>query len=259
MKAKRRQTVALLKFLSAPAAIARSDRGYVLERAGRTHGIDADLLHALVSRGTLRRGANTIERTEAGTMALRRLLTAGDGIDAHAEQHRERASVVFDDAPDGAERVTLNLAGSPVERLARQREGGVPFLHPELVEAARRFASDFERSMLRRRITADWDAIGGGGVGGRRGGGAGDLSDSAMAARARYERARSALGEGLRAAVVDACCHAMGLEEMERRRGWPRRAGKTMLRAGLEQLALHYRAPHSGSHRMDVSERTDVF
>ena len=212
-----------------------------IERAGKVRKAEAGTIQALVSRGALRRDGDRIARTPSGTALLRRLLAGGD---AYAEQHRERESVQIELAEGSPEVASRNIAADTVERLARQRDGDAAFLHPELVEAARRLRSDFERGMLRQRMTVDWDAIGGGGRGGSGGwSGRAELSDASTSARGRYEAARSALGANLRAAVEDACCLDLGLEEIERRNNWPKRSGKMMLRAGLEQLALHYRAP----------------
>ena len=236
----KRDVVALLKFLSAPARITVDAGGYAFCRADRTRRVGSALVAGLVARGALRREGSRIKRTNAGTMLLRRLL-AGEGA-PHAEQHRERASIVLREG-GGSVAATVDLAAAPIERLARQRDGDGPFLHPELVEAARRYSTDFERAMLRQRVTTDWDAIGGGGKGGSSAHERAELSDAAMAARGRFERAGTALGRVLRTAIMDVCCLGMGLEEVERRHGWPRRSGKMMLRAALEQLALHYRAP----------------
>ena len=239
-----RGLVALLKFLGEPATCRMAGDRCEIERDGRTRNVDARTVRTLASRGAVRRDGDRIQRTPSGTALLKRLLA---GRDAYAEQHRERASVRVEESDGTVGTASMNVASATVERLARQRDGTEPFLHPELVEAARRLRSDFERGMLRQRVTIDWDAIGGGGKGGAgRWDGRAELSDAASGARTRFEAARTALGSHLRAAVEDACCMDLGLEEIERRNGWPKRSGKMMLRAGLEQLALHYRAPRGG-------------
>lgn len=245
MRSQRRDVISLLKFVAAPTAIESAPEGYVLTRGNRSRKANGPLVAGLVSRGALVRRGDCIQRTVAGEATLRRLLSASDGADSHAEQHRERATVTFTDSDGAPEVLTVNLAGNTIERLARQRIDGVPFLHPELAEAGRRLASDFERGLLRQRMTTDWGAIGGGGNGGPSAANArADLSDAAMGARQRFERACGALGPDLRGATVDVCCYGFGLEDIERRNNWPRRSGKMMLRAGLEQLAMHYREPH---------------
>ena len=255
----RRDAIALLKLAARPLAVEwRGDTAALSAPDGRGRRVPSVMVRALVSSGALASGAGGIVRTPAGTARLRRLLAAGTEAagteaaggsgaaagDAHTGQQRDVGpGTVLQ--PDGTrEDVTVNHAESALARLARRRVDGAPFLHPELLEAGRRLQSDFERAGLRQRVTARWDAVGGGSRRGD-GGGRAEIADSAIAARDRWNRAVSALGDELGPATVDLVCFDKGLTDIERERGWPKRSAKMMLRAGLEQLALHYRAPRT--------------
>lgn len=67
-----------------------------------------------------------------------------------------------------------------------------------------------------------------------------DLSDMAIDARKRLEKALMAMEPYSRGLVLDICCYLKGLEEAERERGWPRRSAKLALKIALSQLSVHY-------------------
>ena len=200
------------------------------------------LVRAMVSGGALRRASGTLRRTGAGEAMLRRLEASGDA--AHASQHRDLVATAKRDDDGHVLAARENANEWPLARLARQREAsGGAFLAPDLVEAGERLRADFERGQLRPRVTVNWSPS----ASGRRadGGGRADLSDAAIGARGRWNEAVGALGSELGPPVVDLCCFGKGLGEIEAERGWPRRSGKLLLRAGLDRLAEHYRAPRA--------------
>jgi Domain of unknown function (DUF6456) len=146
-------------------------------------------------------------------------------------------------------RVVVELDESPVATLARRvGKGGEPWLKPHAAEAAERLRRDFELGRLQPRVTANWSAS----VStSRRSDGAGlaDLTDMALAARLRFDRAMRAVGPELSGVLVDVCCFLKGLEAVERERRWPARSAKLALRIALEALARHYGLAASATGR----------
>ena len=146
--------------------------------------------------------------------------------------------------PDGTVRpVKVNDGESPLGWL-RRRKGpdGEPFLNEHMYEAGERLRADFTRAQLQPGITTDWNRFQTqtSGRRGQRANGASDLSDSALAARQRFESATQALGPELARVVVDVCCFMIQLGEAERARRWPQRSLKLVLRIALDILTQHY-------------------
>ena len=134
-----------------------------------------------------------------------------------------------------------NLDESPVAALARRAgRDGQPWLRPHAVAAAERLRRDFEIGGLQPRITANWSASVADGRRSGDGSGLTDLTEMAIGARGRFDRAMSAVGPELSGVLVDICCFLKGLEEVERERQWPARSAKLVLRLALEALARHY-------------------
>ena len=123
-----------------------------------------------------------------------------------------------------------------VARLSAARGRTSAFLSAEESEAAERLRADHHMGSQMASITQRWDLSPRSG----RGRGAEDLSDAALDARARLDRALGAVGPELSGLLLDICCHLKGLEEVERERLWPARSAKMLLKAGLGILARHY-------------------
>jgi len=146
-----------------------------------------------------------------------------------AAQHR----ILVSDAKG----VTINLAESPLTRLATASDDGPAFLERHHVEAGERFRRMFEQAQLQPRLTMSYSAAPAGG--GRRQA-PNDISDLAADARRSIAEIHRLLPRDCMAAVMDVCGLLKGLQEIERQHGWPRRSGKLVLRIGLDQLAQHF-------------------
>ena len=209
--------------------------------SGRDHRpeqVATELVDVLLSRGLVARTGDGFVLSPAGASFLRRSMASGDAFRA---QHQEReAATIVDD--DGARRhVVVDRAESPLSWL-RQRRGsdGRPMIDATEFAAGERLRSDYERGRIMPRVTANWSAA----VAGKhRSGGAGgiaELTEAAIGARHRVERALDAVGPDLGGLLVDFCCFLKGLEDIERERRWPARSAKVVLRLALGTLARHY-------------------
>ena len=158
--------------------------------------------------------------------------------EAFRMQHGE---IVEGRAADLDADVLVNLDESPVGALARRVDkDGKPWLSSDLVTAAERLRRDFELGRLQPRVTANWSASVNSGHRTGEMGGIVDLTDMALAARIRVDRALDAVGAELAGLLVDVCCFLKGLETVESERRWPARSAKLVLRIALQSLARHY-------------------
>ena len=167
--------------------------------------------------------------------ACARRLEAPRGSDPFAAQHRMLAVRTI--APGGPP-LTVDEAESPLSWLGRRKgRNGAPFLAPAQIEAGERFGRDIAVAQLLPRVTSDWSgAAGSGGRGPQQL----HVSDLAIAARQRIDRAAVAVGPELSGLLIDICGFQKGLEIVEREHAWPPRAAKVVLRIALERLAAHY-------------------
>ena len=152
-----------------------------------------------------------------------------DDGNAFAAQHR-----ITVPGPDGTE---LNLAESPLARLAAATKGEAPFLERHQVEAGERVRKLVERAQLQPRLTMSYSASR---TAGNRQQAATEISDMAADARKAVADIHRVLPRDCANVVIDVCGLLKGLQQVERDRGWPRRSAKLVLRIGLEQLAQHY-------------------
>jgi hypothetical protein len=213
----------------AGARIERRPSGYFIDgresrRGRRVPPIDAKLVEAMAEQGL-------IEPVKDGCYRV-----AGD-----------RTAV--GDAPP-----RRNLAESPLSWLrSRKGQAGAGFAEEEF-EAGERLRADYTQARLEPRLTVAWDL--GVTAGSERFAPRPETlapSERALAAKQRYFKALDAVGPELALVLVEVCCLASGIEAAERRLGWPRRAGKVVLKLALAALARHYgltrqatAAPRSG-------------
>jgi hypothetical protein len=132
---------------------------------------------------------------------------------------------------------SVNYSESTLSWLrSRKDRGGKPLISDAQYLAGERLRQDFERAMLAKRTTMNWDMAGAGG----RSSAPPDFSDAALAAKERYHRAMEAVGPELASILHQVCCMAAGIEQAERILELPQRSGKAVLGLGLTALARHY-------------------
>ena len=153
------------------------------------------------------------------------------------DQHRDLDTIVVD-VGAGPDTATVNWSESPLGQLMRRKtRDGTPFLSAAEFQAGERLRADYTRGQIMPRLSANWVASV---SSGRRDGGVADLTDAALAARQRVERAISAVGPELSGILIDVCCFLKGMETVEVERGWPVRSAKIVLKTALGALSRHY-------------------
>lgn len=225
----RRQAPRVMRLLAAePACVEQTadERSVLLRNRLGAIRVAASLLARLAQEGVIRQRQGKIE--------------ASDAIAALAPSERHAATART--APAGPVPV-VNPAESPLSLLARLKDrNGRAFLGDAEFDAGEKLRSDYTRGRIMPRLGVNWDANaacrGSGGSDGLA-----DLTDAALAARQRVDRALSAVGPELSGLLVDVCCFLKGLELVERERGWPVRSAKVVLKTALAALARHYDPP----------------
>jgi hypothetical protein len=201
------------------------------------------------------------ELSQAG-VALARRLAVLDGD--FRRQHQSRGHRRLGEGAE-AQWVAVDLGESPLAWLrARKGRDGEPMIDDASFEAGERLRSDFTRGQMMPSVTSNWNLASPANRRSGSAGGKGDLSDAALAARIRVERALAALGPELSGTVLDFCCFLKGIETIERERNWPKRSARLVLQLGLSALARHYgfareavgpsrRGAMAGARRSDVA------
>lgn len=217
-------------------ALAKDGALVLSSPGGRTNvRADAATVGRMISDGLLVRVRDTVTRSDAGRMFLRRALSGGVE-DAFQDQHRDVMAAPEALQAEGA--LQINAAESPLGWLSTRRDkSGAPMITAEQCLAGNRLFADFERGHQRERTTQAWDASCVRGSSRRDGM---TVSESASDARRRVEKALTAVGPGLCDVLVGVCCDQLGLEAVEKRNRWPARSAKVILRLALDRLAAHY-------------------
>ncbi len=173
----------------------------------------------------LRHKGHLVERPDGSLVPLR-------------QSERASGRLLAQRPPIPANTPLVNDAESPLSwlRTRKDREGR-PLISDAQYLAGERLRSDFERSLLARRITSNWDQAGGGKSTGNS---EAALSDGTLAARQRHHAAMTAVGPELSSILLQVCCLATGLEQAERLLELPQRSGKAVLGLGLNALVRHY-------------------
>jgi Domain of unknown function (DUF6456) len=197
--------------------------------------VPASEVATLVAEDLIEACANGYRISAAGRARLKRELSPAEPFQS---QHGARRPELRTRDDGGEQLVIVNDAESPLAWLARRKDkSGEALITPCQFAAGERLRADYTYAALNPRLTSRYDASPSG-----RGGGndAAHLSDTMLAARQRVTRALAAVGPELGGVLVDVCCHLMGLEDAERREGWPKRSGKVVLQIALTALARHY-------------------
>ena len=202
----------------------------------RTYKFSKGLIAELLSEKSVRPTKDCLVLTKDGLLRLKQMLNPeGVGRDGNWELKSDTVPMT-----GKAEKVVVNINESPLRRLfERKTAQGTSYITAEEFQAGERLRQDFERGQLQPRVSAKLEgAIGGSGRNGSAGNG--EISDFAIDARARVNRAIDALGPELSGVAIDVCCFLKGMEATERERQWPPRSAKLMLKAALAVLARHY-------------------
>lgn len=206
-----------------------------------TVSLSVSVLEGLKKEGLVTSGGGgCVEVTATGLAFGRRAAAPSDPFRA---QHWDLERQVVAQG-DEAQKITVNLAESPLAGLARHRtRKGEMFLGPAEVGAGERLRSDYTRGQIMPRLGANWITSVTAGKRSAGKGGAVELTEAALAARQRVDRALDAVGPELAGILVDICCFLKGMEQVERERGWPARSAKIVLKTALGVLARHYNPP----------------
>jgi hypothetical protein len=210
-----------------------------LRDGDRVITVARDVIKSLARRGLIARQGATIGLTREGAARARRLAAPDEPF---RNQHAEIELVTID-GPDGWSTVSVNNAESPLAQLMRRKtHNGAAFLTDKEFAAGEKLRADYTRGQIMPRLGANWEAP----IStGKRGAPAAELTDGALAARQRVERAIQSVGPELSGVLIDVCCYLKGLEQVEAERRWPARSAKLILKTALGCLARHY-DPGSG-------------
>jgi hypothetical protein len=219
----RKPVLRFVRALLAAGEARREDGAFQVAAKDGAVLLSADEVRGLQAEGVIGGDVRRAVALPGTAQWLKRLMLEAD---AYAAQHREVAP--------GPEGVTLNLAESPLARLASSSGGEPAFLERHQVEAGERVRRLVERARLNPRLTMSYSAahVASGGPGH-----AGDLTDMAADARRALAGIHRALPRDCAEVVLDVCGLEKGLQQVETERGWPRRSAKLVLRIGLDRLA----------------------
>jgi hypothetical protein len=235
-----KEIVRLLRFIAKGAAeiveTQTSDRLVLESGAYGTISATRSVVKFMLSQGLGALSKGKVSISDAGRAWLRRFECTDD---PYAGQHRSEATIAIDDEC-GSIQVRSNDAESPLAMLRNRKDAkGLPLIDDEAFKAGERLRSDFTLGNLMPSIGVNWDVTGSG----SRNNGVLEITDAALAARQRVERALEAVGPELSGVLIDVCCFLKGLESVERERQWPVRSAKLILKTALAVLDRHYHPP----------------
>lgn len=217
--------------------------------------VDAGTLQAALRSGWLVAASDPScwRLGDSGRMYLKRALSGAADIrrqEPATKERRARPRTGLVTEPG------VNPCESPLAWLSRRKDkDGNPFISRLEFEAGERLRADFWYGQMTPRVTANWSPVAARGRGGRGGAdAAANQTDNVLAAQERVRRALAAVGPELAGVLVDICCHLKGLEQIERRAGWPQRSGKVALHFALMSLARHYGMSGTGTSAQGATD-----
>jgi hypothetical protein len=235
-----RAALRLLESLCAPGAYGMRDEireGVVL--AAPKNGVSAPAGRATLAAADELAARDLAQWSEAAASGRSRLFVTDEGRSAFARQNAPTPETRFlaqhaalEHRTIGDVRALVDAEESPLAWLARRKLVGA-----DEFEAGERLRRDLDMGAMLPRVTANWSANVASGARSARGG---DITDMALAARQRANRALAEVGPDFSGLLVDVCGFLKGLETIEVERGWPRRSGKVVLSLALSALARHY-------------------
>lgn len=232
-----RLTERAFKLLERPEAwLDETPSGYPLRLGGDRRGrviltLDEKAFCAVVARAGLRR------RTGGGWQLRQHSPDRASPAPGRPGQITGQRTLM---QPDGRATTHMaNLGESPIAWLARRKDHcGRPWLSPHEVAAGERLRRDAETALSGPSLTMRWDGLP------RSQSGAApariEPNDRALSASARVEAALNAAGPQLRAMLEHVCVRGSSLQLAEQELSLRRRQGKTVLKQGLQALAIHY-------------------
>ncbi|QND52376.1 hypothetical protein HB779_11015 [Phyllobacterium sp. 628] len=241
----------VLRFLAkAPAEGAASEgaRLTLESTAGGAISMERTVVDKVLRQGLAMISKDRLSISDAGRAWLRRLDSTDD---AYAAQHRSEATIILSDI-NGSTQARCNDAESPLGLLRKRKDAsGQPMISDAAFRAGERLRGDYTLGNLMPALGVNWDVTG---SGSRHCGSNGvlEITDAALAARQRVERALEAVGPELSGVLVDVCCFLKGLETVERERLWPVRSAKLILKTALAALDRHYYPPSPSRRRMQI-------
>ena len=247
------QTLRLLKLLAkfpnSGMKCSKRENRFCLEMQNRTIRFDANVLNTAIAQKQVVLVDTRIKILKQGLLSLKLALHPEPSLGLSDRF----VGTTETQMQDGRHTVSVNLAESPLSRLRfRKTRDGMSYIAEEEFQAGERLRRDFECGQLQPKISASWGSA----IGGKNGAGGIDpaeISDFALDARTRVDKAVEKLGPELAGVALDICCFLKGVELVERERSWPPRSAKLMLKTALSLLARHYGiAGHNNSRSASV-------